>query len=114
MPTRRVTFLPIDPVDKLSEYEKILSHQGYAQWRLEKIIQEVDIEEMTKGEKVWLSLLNMIQNDEDTATEYIFIDLKRDVVKFSSKQKEFISFFIRLIQKQPKCIDRVIALFGKP
>jgi hypothetical protein len=60
---RRVTTIPIEFKDMLCEFEKLLSNPGYAKWQVAKILQEVDIQDLTHMETVWFAFLKKVMND---------------------------------------------------
>ncbi len=107
---RRVTIMPIEFRDTLSEFEKLLSNPGYAQWRVAKVLQEVDLQDLTNMETVWLAFLEKIMNDEKMAAKIIFPYVKRQTEHFNSDQKTLMAFFIKLMQKRPEYASQMLGL----
>ena len=107
---RRVTFIPVEFRDALSEFEKLLCNPRYAQWQLVRVLQKVESEELTRKETAWLTFLKTITNDEDAAARYVFAYLKKESEQFASDQKELITFFIRLMQKRPEYANQMLDL----
>ena len=111
MPTRRVTVMPASVSDMLNEYEKLLSNRGYAAWQLEKVFQEIEVEDLTEHETVWLSVLVKTMRDPTFAPKYIFADLKDVSLEHGLSKEQFTSFFMRLLQKRPAYTNQVLDLF---
>ncbi len=111
MRTPRVTVMPENALEMLYEFEKLLSNQGYASWRLEKVFQEFEVEDLTDPEVVWLSVLVKTMRDPTFAPKYIFADFKEVSLKHGLEEEQFTSFFIRLLQKKPAYVDDVLDLF---
>jgi hypothetical protein len=107
---RRVTIIPIDFRDILREFEKLLSNPGYAQWQVEKVLQGVELHELTNRETAWLGFLEKAMNDKDMASNFIFPYLKVETEKFDSDEKELVAFFIRLMQKRPEYAKQMLDL----
>ena len=104
---RRVTVIPIEFRDMLSEFEKILSNPGYAEWRVTKVHEEVDTQDLTNMETVWFAFLQKIMNDGDTAAKFICPFLKAQTGHSDSDKKELVTFVRRLLQKKPEYADQV-------
>lgn len=107
MPDRRVTIIPIEFRDTLSEFEKLLANPGYAQWRVSKVHEEVDIQELTNLETLWLAFLEKIVSNRDVAAEFIFPYLRRRSEHSDSDKKELEVFVRRLLQKKPEYANQV-------
>ncbi len=104
---RRVTIMPIEFRDTLSEFEKLLSNPGYAQWRVAKVHEEVDIQDLKNMETVWLAFLEKVKSDRDVAAEFIFPYLNVQTEHSDSDKKELATFVRRLLQKRPEYEDQV-------
>jgi hypothetical protein len=52
--------------DTLNEFEKLLSNPGCAQWRVAKVLHEVDIQDLTNMETVWFTFLEKVMGEETT------------------------------------------------
>ena len=102
--------MPIQFRDTLSEFEKLLSNPGYARWRVAKVHEEVDLQDLTNMETVWLAFLEKVMNDEKMAAKFIFPNVKRQTKHFNSDQKTLITFFIKLMQKRPEYASQMLDL----
>ena len=105
------TVFPVEIVDKLDEFEKLLIHPGYGAWRRRKILEQVDIEDLTYEERLWVEFLERFRHSRGAVCKFIFDDLKRDAVQFKPSEKALIKFLIRVSQKQPEHADRAIRMF---
>jgi hypothetical protein len=111
MPAKRVTICPVGLADKLNEYEKMLTYPKYGKWRARQILEQVDPQDLSEPEKLWIRLLVWSGDPGRRVKEFILEDLKRDASKFGPAEKQFIKFFIRVIQKKPAYADNVIQMF---
>ncbi len=104
---RRVTIIPIEFKDTLCEFEKLLCNPGYAQWRVAKVHEEVDTQDLTNLETIWFAFLEKVMNDQKMAAKFIFPYLNVQTGHSDSDRKELVAFARRLLQKRPEYADQV-------
>jgi len=113
MSTQPEEFLPMHMIEKLNEYDRILSHPGYAEWRLQQITESHYMEDLTELQTCWLHFLQCARDDRDTAKNFILENLKREAKRLRKEESQYNHFLVQLAHKHPKYAARVLELFDE-
>ncbi len=110
MPAEPISIFPVGLVERLTEYERLLSLSGYGQWRAEQILEQLDYDDMTEPDRRWVQILAASGERREFLESFIFEDLQRSMTRFDSDEKLFLKFLIRVIQKKPGLANRAVGM----